>query len=162
MSKEHADRPGEGAPKGSFREKAISYFYKALGQPEEIPVSNGKLFRWRLPRVGENDVMIYITINSPELPNIAHIMVTDPAEDADEPIKNFVLRDLSALDAVLAYIRARSERVRPVGPDVHKPRAQGGAMPNGQESGPNGLEAGGQGSGTAGQASGAASQKAKN
>ncbi|HYE61354.1 MAG TPA: hypothetical protein VD997_05105 [Phycisphaerales bacterium] len=106
---QHKDSPGGGPPPRSFREKGLDYFTQALGPPTEIPVDNGTIYRWKLPRKGTHDVNVYITIDAPELPDIAHIMISDPAKGADEPIKGFTVRNESEFPNVLAYIRARIE-----------------------------------------------------
>jgi hypothetical protein len=101
--------PGDPPPSKSFREKGLDYFTRALGEPSHIPVQNGTIYRWALPRKGRNNVHIYITIDAPELPNMAHIMVSDPAQDVDGPLKNFTIRDVAEFEDVVAYIRARTD-----------------------------------------------------
>jgi hypothetical protein len=99
--------PGDPPPPRSFREKGLAFFTRELGEPTHIPVQNGTIYRWALPRKGRNDINIYITIDAPELPNMAHIMISDPAKEADQPIKNFTVRDEAEFPSVIAYIRAR-------------------------------------------------------
>jgi|GEM_PF-5602459 len=100
--------PGDPPPSKSFREKGLEFFIRELGEPTHIPVQNGTIYRWALPRKGRNNINIYITIDAPELPNMAHVMISDPAQETD-PLKNFTVRDESEFADVIAYIRARVE-----------------------------------------------------
>jgi hypothetical protein len=59
-----------------FREQVIDLFYEAFGEAEVSIIKAGKLYRWSLPR-GPYSIGMFITIDSPEYTDIAHIMISD-------------------------------------------------------------------------------------
>jgi hypothetical protein len=89
----------------SFRDKAAAFFLRALGEPTRISVESGTIYRWVIPRKGGHDVNVYITLDSPELPDYAHIMISDPAAKDDQPVKSLMMRREEEFDRVLAEIR---------------------------------------------------------
>ena len=103
---EHTDPPGSGPPKGSFRELALKAFTEVLGEPKRVPIDTGTIFRWQLPRKGSQDVHVYITIDAPELPDFAHVMVSDPSLTEGEPVRSFMIRQEKEIEPVIAYLRA--------------------------------------------------------
>ena len=93
-----------------FRDKALDFFAAALGTPQKIPVDEGLLlYRWKLERPGQSHVSVYITLDSPETPGIAHILISDPSAKQDDPIRSFVMRHESEFQVVLEWIQARLE-----------------------------------------------------
>lgn len=108
---DHTDQPGSEPPSRSFREKGLEYFRRHLGEPANIPVDNGTLYRWRLPRLGHPGLHFYVTIDAPELPQLAHIMVSDPAPDSDLPVRSFLVKNEAEFLNVLGFIRTRTGRV---------------------------------------------------
>jgi hypothetical protein len=103
---EHTDPPGSPPPPGTFRERALQAFTKLLGEPKHVPVDSGTIYRWRLPRKGRHNVNVYITIDAPELPEFAHVMVSDPSATQGEPVRSFMIRGADEFEAVEAYLRA--------------------------------------------------------
>ena len=88
-----------------FREQACEEFKKAFGQPEVIEVTGGEIYRWILKRKHGNHV--FVTIDSPELPDIAHIMISDPSSRSVEPVANMTLRTLEEIKQIIERIRAQ-------------------------------------------------------
>jgi hypothetical protein len=103
---EHVDKPGSPPPPESFRAKALAAFTRLLGEPAAIAVENGTIYRWRRRRKGFHDVNVYITIDAPELPDFAHVMISDPAVRQGEPVRSFMIRGEIEIEPVLAYLRA--------------------------------------------------------
>ncbi|HYE60438.1 MAG TPA: hypothetical protein VD997_00455 [Phycisphaerales bacterium] len=97
----------DGLPPGSFREKATEYFIRELGEPVHIQVKEGTIFRWTIRRRDNMDLAIYITLDSPEMPDIAHVMISDPGCIDAEPIKSYTLRTEDEFAMALGEIRRR-------------------------------------------------------
>jgi hypothetical protein len=86
----------------TFREQALEEVRNAFGEPEYINVTGGQIFRWILKR--EHGSHLYITIDSPEIPSVCHIMISDPSSKAVEPISNMTLRTLEEVKSVIKRI----------------------------------------------------------
>ena len=92
-------------PSSTFRDQAASFFTNALGQPFAIPAPEGLMCRWKFQRQGSTDLVIYITMDSPEMPDIAHIMISDPSCKDSQPITSLVLRKVEDFEPTLEKIR---------------------------------------------------------
>jgi hypothetical protein len=86
-----------------FRELAADEVRQAFGDPEVIPVKGGQLYRWVLKR--QHGSHVFVTIDSPEIPTICHIMISDPSSKAVEPVTNMTLRTLDEVRMVIERIR---------------------------------------------------------
>lgn len=95
-----------------FREQVVAKFTEMLGQAHVARVREGELYRWTLPR-GTDHIAIFVTIDSPELPMIAHIMVSD-GDDPVEPISTLTVRTMAEAEAVLQRIIEQWNKTRPV------------------------------------------------
>jgi hypothetical protein len=74
----------------------------ALGEPEVSRVTAGELYRWTLRRL--YDLNLYVTLDSPEHRNLAHIMVSDGPGHQREPIENFTIYTHEELDRLIERI----------------------------------------------------------
>lgn len=100
MSSSPTARPN--APNPSFREQSLTTIVEAFGAPEEIPLSAGKIYRWTLRRDG--GVNVYVTLDSPEFPHIAHLLVADLAHAAG-PIASLTMRTMEEVRDAVQRIR---------------------------------------------------------
>ncbi len=90
-----------------FREEALELFTRAWGKPTIIPTPEGNLYRWKLERPTGAHVAIYVTLDSPEQPAIAHVMISHPGHP--DPITSLVMRTCAELEAAIDMVRARLE-----------------------------------------------------
>jgi hypothetical protein len=65
---------GERAGAGSLRDYAAEVFTDAFGEPERFRTVDGTLYRWVAKGA---DRTIRITLDSPEFPDVAHILISD-------------------------------------------------------------------------------------
>jgi hypothetical protein len=91
----HTDRP--------FRMLALERITAAFGEPREIPVERGSLYRWVLER--PHGLSIYLTLDSPEMPDLAHILVSDPSSKAIDPISSVVMRSIAEVDSAIERVK---------------------------------------------------------
>jgi hypothetical protein len=101
-----ADRPGR-----AFRERALERLVAKLGPPEVVPVTPGALYRWILRRPHGLDM--YITLDSPEIPDLAHLIVSDPRSGAADPVASITMHTLAEVDAVIDRVLAQWKRGMP-------------------------------------------------
>ena len=87
----------------SIREQARDAFREAFGEPQYIDVAGGQIYRWVLKR--EHALHLYLTIDAPEMPDICHIMTSDPSSKAVEPISNLTLRTMEEVHKAIDRIR---------------------------------------------------------
>ncbi|MCK6477622.1 MAG: hypothetical protein L6Q35_12420 [Phycisphaerales bacterium] len=59
----------------NFRRTVFERMRAALGEPEVSMVRDGEVYRWTLRR--RMDLNFYVTLDSPEHLNLAHIMLSD-------------------------------------------------------------------------------------
>jgi hypothetical protein len=90
-----------------FRERALAFFKEHLGEPTAIPAEPGFMYRWVLHRKLRPTLNVYITLDSPELLDLAHVMIGDPAVSGEDAIQSFVMRKEEDFHPVLARIRKR-------------------------------------------------------
>lgn len=91
-----------------FRERALDRLIAAFGDPERIPAEAGILYRWVLRRPHGLD--LYITLDSPEMPEIAHLIVSDPRSGVVDPVVSLTMRTLPEVDAVVEKLRQQWQR----------------------------------------------------
>ena len=87
----------------NFRDQARDAFIEEFGEPEYISVTGGEIYRWILNRRDASD--LFITIDSPEMPDLCHIMISDPASTAVEPVSSMTLRTLNEIHSVIERVR---------------------------------------------------------
>jgi hypothetical protein len=91
-----------------FREEALELFQRAFGRPAVIPSPEGNLYRWKLERRAGPHVAIYVTLDSPEQPDLAHIMISHPGHP--DPIMSIVLKTCPEVEAAVEMVKARVEK----------------------------------------------------
>ncbi len=87
----------------TFREQVIERLIAALGKPEVARVEAGNLYRWTLNR-GPATISMFVTIDSPEHPHIAHIIVSDGSAYQSQPVITSTVHTLEETDAIIAGI----------------------------------------------------------
>ena len=107
-----------------LRDSVREAFEKRFGPPQILDVSSGKIFRWVLQRA--NSMHLYVTLDSPELPDVAHIMISDPSSKAVDPISNRTLSTIEEAEQLIELIEeqwknpgARTSRSAPE--KAHRP-----------------------------------------
>jgi hypothetical protein len=89
-------------PCSTFREQALAWLTSALGSPMVVPMGNGaSVYRWILARPRGQSV--YVTLNSPGLPGVAQLLISDPRQKP-EPLTSLTLRSLTDLDREVARV----------------------------------------------------------
>jgi hypothetical protein len=87
----------------SFRDRALALLDDAFGRPRVIPVDEGLAFyRWILQR--PRGMSIYLTLDSPERPDIAHLLVSDPKQVL-EPVASITMRTEEEVRIAIELIR---------------------------------------------------------
>lgn len=90
-----------------FRDVALRLLTEAFGEPAVIKTAEGPVYRWKLERPGRPHMALYVTLDSPEMPDLAHIMISDPNPEAPEPLTSVVMRTAPEVKAGIALVRAR-------------------------------------------------------
>lgn len=88
----------------TFRDAVIERLQAEFGQPEVSPVRSGNLYRWTLHR-GPYGVSMFITIDSPEFEDIAHIMISDGARHQIEPVVALTVRTMPETEKLIEQIK---------------------------------------------------------
>lgn len=88
------------------RDDARDVLTAAFGDPLVLRVKEGEIYRWVLKR--PHGVDVYVTLDAPEMPHLAHLMVSDPRAKIN-PIQSIMIRTRGELDAVIAQIRKQWE-----------------------------------------------------
>jgi hypothetical protein len=73
---EPPEEEGISMSESQLRDQAAQIFIEAFGEPERLNTVDGIVYRWRLD-AADGDT-IRITLDSPEFPNSAHFLVSDP------------------------------------------------------------------------------------
>jgi hypothetical protein len=107
-----------------FREQVVAKFHAALGEPEISCVRSGRLYRWSLAR--PNDLTMYVTINSPERADIAHVMISDGSAHQWEPIVTLTIQTHAEVDSLLGRIARQWKSPRSSQDHAHRPGGVGG------------------------------------
>lgn len=87
----------------SFRDDAVSKFIEAFGEPETLDATGGMIYRWRLTRPHNLD--LFITFDSPEMHEVAHVIVSDPSSKATEPVNSLTMRTIREVELMIERIR---------------------------------------------------------
>lgn len=87
----------------SFRDQVIKLFTEKLGEAEQLDSKAGPIFRWTLQR-GPYDVAMFITIDSPEWPDMAHVMISDATNFQADPVISNTLYTIEEAAALLDRI----------------------------------------------------------
>lgn len=82
-----------------FREQALARLTAAFGKPTVVQVAEGEIYRWVLARPFGVD--LHVTLDSPEFPDLAHLIVSDPKAGPLDPIASLTMRTLPEVDAVV-------------------------------------------------------------
>jgi hypothetical protein len=101
----------------TFRQQVIDKFIAAFGEPEVAVFTPGKIYRWCLLR-GPHAMSMFITIDSPEFPEMAHVLISDGAWHQAEPLVAASVHTLADADLLIERIRKqwRSMGVPPAPP----------------------------------------------
>lgn len=92
----------------TFREDTLSKMRAAFGEPEVAPVRDGDLYRWTLTR--PDDLNLYVTLDSPEHTDLAHIMVSDSTKYQDKPLVSTIVYTLDEVDRLISRIQEQWKR----------------------------------------------------
>ncbi|HZW06686.1 MAG TPA: hypothetical protein VFF65_06155, partial [Phycisphaerales bacterium] len=65
-------------------------------------VQAGELYRWTLPR--HYDINMYVTMDSPEYKDLAHIMISDGPRFQEKPIVGVIVYTLEDADRLVERI----------------------------------------------------------
>lgn len=85
-----------------FRPTVFERMRAALGEPEVSKVRDGEVYRWTLRR--RMDLNSYVTLDSPEHHNLAHIMLSDGSRYQSKPILSVVIFTLEEADKLIRRI----------------------------------------------------------
>jgi hypothetical protein len=89
-------------PPLTLREQALARLTEALGPPRALSAEPDMAFyRWILSR--SDGMSLYLTLNSPELTDIAHLLLSDPRQ-AVEPVVSLTIRTIPEVDAAIERI----------------------------------------------------------
>jgi hypothetical protein len=94
----------------TFREQVIDKFIAAFGEPEVAKFTPGKIYRWCLLR-GPYAMSMFITIDSPEFPDMAHVLISDGALHQAEPLVTASVYTLADADLLIERIRKQWQSV---------------------------------------------------
>jgi hypothetical protein len=96
----------------TFRDRVHDRLVEAFRAPQELHTESGKVYRWVLRRDSGLHAHVYLTLDSPELPTLAHVMVSDPGSIAVKPISSRTMRTMEEVEALITTIRAQLARTR--------------------------------------------------
>lgn len=89
----------------TFRDRALDRMRAKLGEPRPIPTGEGRFFyRWILER--PHGLSIYVTLDSPEIQHLAHLLVSDPRA-AVNPIQTITMRTFEEVDEAVKAVLAQ-------------------------------------------------------
>lgn len=89
----------------TFRERARRQFETAFGVPAVLATEAGSLYRWVLTRAPRSS--LYVTLDSPEMTHLAHVLVSDPLSTQLDPVSSVVMRTDAEVASAVARIRAQ-------------------------------------------------------
>jgi hypothetical protein len=90
-------------PRKTVRAHVIEMFRAAFGEPEVTTVKSGDIFRWTLSR-GRKAMPMFITVDSPEFPHLAHILISDGSAHQVEPVVALRMYTRGEAEAVIRGI----------------------------------------------------------
>ncbi len=85
----------------TLREQVIEKFIAAFGEPEVASFTPGKIYRWFLRRDSPYAMAMYLTIDSPEFPDMAHVLISDGAAHQAEPLTTASMYTLADADLLI-------------------------------------------------------------
>lgn len=88
-----------------LREQARDECRKVLGEPHVLKVPGGEIDRWTLKRPEGSEM--YVTLDAPELPQLVHLMISDPGARVVEPITSVIMRTIAEVKERLRLIEAQ-------------------------------------------------------
>jgi hypothetical protein len=94
--------------KPSFRDQALERLTAALGPPEAIRVQGGLMYRWVRRR--KHGLDMYITLDSPEMPSLAHLIVSDPLGMTVDPVVSITMRTIAEVERVAHQLLEQARR----------------------------------------------------
>jgi hypothetical protein len=81
----------------SFRQQVVGRFVSVFGEPQTIPTIDGPLYRWVIP--ARDGSTLRLTIDSPEFPGLAHVLISD-ARNMSNPVGTNTIRTLAEVDVI--------------------------------------------------------------
>ena len=120
----------------TLREQVFDMMRTAFGEPEVAPVESGNLYRWTLRR--QFDLNIYITMDSPEHSDLAHILVSDSTQYQSAPVVSTVVYSVEEAHALIKRILEQWRRPRADPDERRNPEIEdiGGSGHGGRPPGP--------------------------
>jgi hypothetical protein len=88
----------------TFRDQVVERFIAEFGEPQTVQTVDGAVYRWVL-KTNRDDV-IRLTIDAPEFPSMAHLLVSDRAAVID-PLSSIPLRTMPEAEEVVARVQLR-------------------------------------------------------
>lgn len=85
-----------------LREQARERCREVFGEPHVLKVPGGEIDRWTLKR--DNGPEMYLTLDAPELPDLVHLMISDPGADLVEPITSMVMRTVEEVVEIIRIV----------------------------------------------------------
>jgi hypothetical protein len=87
----------------------MQHLAAAFGAPQRLETESGPLYRWVLRRARGADAHVYITLDSPELPDLAHVLISDPGAKTINPITALTIRTMPEADRLVALVKQQVE-----------------------------------------------------
>ena len=91
----------------TFREQVLERIKLLLGEPAALRAEPGDMYRWTVLRRARRQLAVYITLASPELPDYAHLIISDPSAARGEQVVTFIMRTPEEVDRALDVLRRR-------------------------------------------------------
>ena len=88
----------------SIRSLMYAKMRAAFGEPEVANVACGELYRWTLVR-SPYGLNMYITWDSPERDDLAHITVSDDTNNQPQPLVSTIVYTRAEADALVQRLR---------------------------------------------------------
>lgn len=108
---------------GSIRDQIIAIFCEALGEPEISETNRGSMYYWTLKR-GRYEVSMYVTIDSPEWPDMAHVLVSDSQQFQTDPVVSITVYTIEEARELVKRILKQWKQPAPTTPETpHSPDA---------------------------------------
>jgi hypothetical protein len=86
----------------TIRQQIFERMKAGLGVPEVAKVRAGELYRWSLVR--PDDLTLYVTMDSPERDDFAHVMLSDGTKYQANAIESLMLYTTEEADMLVARI----------------------------------------------------------
>lgn len=89
----------------TLREEARREFRKVFAEPQVLKVQGGEIDRWTLKRETGGDM--FVTLDAPEMPDLVHIMISDPMASRINPITSVIMRTMDEVRKTMRAIEAQ-------------------------------------------------------